>query len=146
MVSSADVFGAVVSSADVAEVEVEIASADVVEVMVALPGQLFFNTQIPACLWFLAKQKKRKGEVLFIDARKQATMISRVQSELTDEVIERISHSNAKEMYRITVNVNDSDAEWKLFNWASEESTSYWADEIIKWVKSKVEFKKDTMW
>jgi hypothetical protein len=56
------------------------------------------------------------------------------------------NQSNAKEMYRITVNVNDSDAEWKLFNWASEESTSYWADEIIKWVKSKVEFKKDTMW
>ena len=45
--------------------------ADVVEVMVALPSQLFFNTQIPACLWFLAKQKTtRKGEVLFIDARK----------------------------------------------------------------------------
>lgn len=66
--------------------------ADVVEVMVALPGQLFFNTQIPACLWFLVKKKThRKGEVLFIDARKQASMISRVQSELTDEVIERIA-------------------------------------------------------
>lgn len=66
--------------------------ADVVEVMVALPGQLFFNTQIPACLWFLVKQKThRKGEVLFIDARKLATMISRVQAELTDEVIERIA-------------------------------------------------------
>ena len=63
--------------------------------MIALPGQLFFNTQIPACLWFLAKQKKRKGEVLFIDARKQATMISRVQSELTDTVIERISQTVA---------------------------------------------------
>lgn len=62
--------------------------ADVVEVMVALPGQLFFNTQIPACLWFLVKQKtKRKGEVLFIDARKLGTMISRVQAEFTDEVI-----------------------------------------------------------
>jgi type I restriction enzyme M protein len=46
-------------------------------------------------LWFLAKQKKRKGEVLFIDARKQATMISRVQSELTDTVIERISQTVA---------------------------------------------------
>jgi type I restriction enzyme M protein len=64
--------------------------ADVVEVMVALPGQLFFNTQIPACLWFLAKQKTRKGEVLFIDARKQGRMISRVQAELTTQVIERI--------------------------------------------------------
>jgi len=66
--------------------------ADVVEVMIALPGQLFFNTQIPACLWFLAKQKtSRQGEVLFIDARKLGSMISRVQAELTDEVIERIA-------------------------------------------------------
>jgi len=66
--------------------------ADVVEVMIALPGQLFFNTQIPACLWFLAKEKRtRKGEVLFIDARKLGTMISRVQTELTDEVIDRIA-------------------------------------------------------
>jgi type I restriction enzyme M protein len=66
--------------------------ADVVEVMVALPGQLFFNTQIPACLWFLVKDKRvRRGEVLFIDARKLATMISRVQCELTDAVIARIA-------------------------------------------------------
>jgi type I restriction enzyme M protein len=66
--------------------------ADAVEVMIALPGQLFFNTQIPACLWFLAKQKTtRKGEVLFIDARKLGHMISRVQTELTDAVIERIA-------------------------------------------------------
>jgi type I restriction enzyme M protein len=70
--------------------------ADVVEVMVALPGQLFFNTQIPACLWFLVKHKnRRKGEVLFIDARKQASMISRVQSELTDAVIERLANTVA---------------------------------------------------
>ena len=66
--------------------------ADVVEVMVALPGQLFFNTQIPACLWFLVKQKQhRKGEVLFIDARKLATMISRVQSKLSKDVIKDIA-------------------------------------------------------
>ena len=60
--------------------------------MIALPGQLFFNTQIPACLWFLVKQKTvRRGEVLFIDARKLATMISRVQCELTDAAIDRIA-------------------------------------------------------
>lgn len=70
--------------------------ADVVEVMVALPSQLFFNTPIPACLWFLAKQKTaRKGEVLFIDARKLGRMISRVQAELTDETIERIANTVA---------------------------------------------------
>lgn len=70
--------------------------ADVVEVMVALPSQLFFNTQIPACLWFLVRQKtKRKGEVLFIDARKQGSMISRVQAEFTDEVISNIEKTVA---------------------------------------------------
>ncbi|WP_145255561.1 class I SAM-dependent DNA methyltransferase [Pseudomonas sp. DE0157] len=70
--------------------------ADVVEVMVALPGQLFFNTQIPACLWFLAKQKtKRLKEVLFIDARKLGTNISRVQIELLDSDIERIAQTVA---------------------------------------------------
>ena len=78
------------------QIRAAMVEADVVEIMVALPGQLFFNTQIPACLWFLVKQKsKRKGEVLFIDARKLATMISRVQSEFTDEVIERIAKTVA---------------------------------------------------
>jgi type I restriction enzyme M protein len=67
--------------------------ADVVEVMVALPGQLFFNTQIPACLWFLAKKKPaaRRGQVLFIDARKLGRMISRVQCEFADDEIARIA-------------------------------------------------------
>ena len=77
------------------QIRAAMVEADVVEVMVALPGQLFFNTQIPACLWFLAKQKKRQGEVLFIDARKQGRMISRVQSELSDEVIARIGQTVA---------------------------------------------------
>jgi len=72
--------------------------ADVVEVMVALPGQLFFNTQIPACLWFLAKSKPaaRKGQVLFIDARKLGRMIGRVQRELADEDIARIAATVAE--------------------------------------------------
>ena len=80
-----------------AQIRAAMVEADVVEVMVALPGQLFFNTQIPACLWFLAKKKApaRRGEVLFIDARKLAIMISRVQCELTDAVIDRISSTVA---------------------------------------------------
>ena len=70
--------------------------ADKVEVMIALPSQLFFNTQIPACLWFLVKEKRtRQGEVLFIDARKLGSMISRVQSEFTDEVIDKITNTVA---------------------------------------------------
>ena len=74
------------------QIRAAMVEADVVEVMIALPGQLFFNTQIPACLWFLVKDKRaRRGEVLFIDARKLATMISRVQCELTDAVIDRIA-------------------------------------------------------
>lgn len=78
------------------QIRAAMVEADVVEVMVALPGQLFFNTQIPACLWFLAKQKTtRKGEVLFIDARKQAKMISRVQAELDDDAITRIAETVA---------------------------------------------------
>jgi len=68
--------------------------ADVVEIMIALPGQLFFNTQIPACLWFLAKKKTaRKGEVLFIDARRLGNMISRVQIEFSDEDIAKIANT-----------------------------------------------------
>ena len=70
--------------------------ADMVEVMVALPPQLFFNTAIPACLWFLAKDKSRngrdrRGEVLFIDARKLGRMETRVNRVLDDEDIARIA-------------------------------------------------------
>jgi type I restriction enzyme M protein len=72
------------------QIRAAMVEADVIEVMIALPGQMFFNTQIPACLWFLAKQKKRKGEVLFLDARKLGSMISRVQCELTNETIAEI--------------------------------------------------------
>jgi type I restriction enzyme M protein len=69
--------------------------------MVALPGQLFYSTQIPVCLWFLARDKKnggvggrfrdRRGHVLFIDARKMGTMIDRVQRTLTDDDIATIA-------------------------------------------------------
>ncbi len=77
--------------------------ADVVDVMVALPPQLFFNTQIPACLWFLSKDKggaalpggkkgrKRRGEVLFIDARKLGRMNTRVTRVFDDDDVARIA-------------------------------------------------------
>lgn len=68
---------------------------DAVEVMVALPGQLFLNTQIPVCLWFLTNDKtmngrNRKGETLFIDARDLGTMETRVLKVFTDEDIAQI--------------------------------------------------------
>jgi type I restriction enzyme M protein len=65
--------------------------------MVALPGQLFYSTQIPACLWFIAKTRKngkfrdRRGQVLFIDARKFGRMTDRTHRELADEDIARIA-------------------------------------------------------
>jgi type I restriction enzyme M protein len=64
---------------------------------VALPGQLFYSTQIPACLWFLALDKKngrfrnRRGEVLFIDARKLGQLVDRTHRELTGDEVARIA-------------------------------------------------------
>jgi len=79
------------------KIRMNILEADLVDCMVALPGQLFYSTQIPACLWFLARDKKnsrfrdRRGEVLFIDTRKLGRMVDRTHRELTDEDIARIA-------------------------------------------------------
>ena len=74
----------------------EMIRKDVVEVMVALPGQLFLNTQIPVCLWFLTNDKTqrgrdRRGETLFVDGRQMGTMKNRVERILTDEDISKIA-------------------------------------------------------
>jgi len=74
-----------------------IVEADLVDCMVALPGQLFYSTQIPACLWFLTRDKMnnrfrdRRRQILFIDARKMGEMVDRTHRELTDEDIDRIA-------------------------------------------------------
>jgi type I restriction enzyme M protein len=72
--------------------------ADAVDCMVALPGQLFYSTQIPACLWFLARNKNpgkglrdRRGQVLFIDARKLGVLVDRTRRELTDKEVQKIA-------------------------------------------------------
>ncbi len=72
--------------------------ADAVDCMIALPGQLFYSTQIPACLWFLTRNKNpggssrdRRGEVLFIDARKLGHMVDRTRRAFSDEDITRIA-------------------------------------------------------
>ncbi len=81
------------------EIRKNIIEADLVDCMIALPGQLFYSTQIPACLWFLARDKKnsrfrdRRGEVLFIDARKMGRMVDRTHRELTDEDIQKIART-----------------------------------------------------
>jgi type I restriction enzyme M protein len=75
---------------------------DLVDCMIALPGQLFYTTQIPVCLWFLSKNKKanpelgfrnRQGETLFIDARKMGELKDRVHRELTDDEITLITRT-----------------------------------------------------
>lgn len=73
------------------EIRKNIINADLVDCIVAMPSQLFYTTQIPVSLWFLAKNKKQKGKTLFIDARKLGTMVTRKLRELTDEDIKRIA-------------------------------------------------------
>ena len=75
---------------------------EVIDCMIALPGQLFYSTQIPACLWFLAKDKSngvardkklrdRRGEVLFIDARKLGFMVDRTRKEFSAADVSKIA-------------------------------------------------------
>ena len=92
------------------EIRKTIIEADLVDCMVALPGQLFYSTQIPVCLWFLRRDKRRlpsppgrgaggegcldrRGEVLFIDARKMGTLVDRTHRELTDNDLAKIANT-----------------------------------------------------
>ena len=79
------------------EIRKALVEADLVDCMVALPGQLFYSTQIPVCLWFISRDKRnnrfkdRRGKVLFIDARKLGTLTDRVHRELSDDDIVEIA-------------------------------------------------------
>ena len=79
------------------EIRKALVEADLVDCMVAMPAQLFYSTQIPVCLWFVTRNKAprggrtRKGEVLFIDARKMGTLVDRVHRELSDDDIAKIA-------------------------------------------------------
>ncbi len=85
------------SSGGEGEIRKKIIEADLIDCIVAMPSQLFYNTMIPACLWFVSKDKKnykfrnREGEVLFIDARKLGSMIDRRHRDLTDDDVKKIS-------------------------------------------------------
>ena len=87
------------NTANEGEIRKNIVEADLVDCMVALPGQLFYSTSIPVCLWFIARNKethrfrKRPGETLFIDARKLGKMIDRVHRELTNSEMTRIAET-----------------------------------------------------
>lgn len=74
------------------EIRGRIVDADLVDCMVALPGQLFYSTQIPACLWLLARDKRnRRGRVLFIDGRELGRRIDRSQRELAEADVARVA-------------------------------------------------------
>jgi type I restriction enzyme M protein len=79
------------------EIRKAIIEADLVDCMVAMPGQLFYSTPIPVCLWFLARAKKngrfrdRRGETLFIDARKMGHLVDRVHRDLSEDDIKKIA-------------------------------------------------------
>jgi type I restriction enzyme M protein len=81
------------------EIRKNIIEADLVDCMIALPGQLFYTTPIPACLWLIARNKKngkfsdRRGKTLFIDARKMGYLIDRTHREFSDEEITRIAQT-----------------------------------------------------
>ena len=81
------------------EIRKAIIEADLADCMIALPGQLFYGAAIPACLWFLTRNKAdsklrdRKGETLFIDTRKMGHLIDRTHRELTDDEIQRIAQT-----------------------------------------------------
>ena len=97
------------------EIRAAMVEADLVACMIALPPQLFRTTQIPACLWFLAKDKgpqaakrlaDRRGEVLFIDARSMGVLVNRTERVFTDEEIARIA--GTYHAWRGTASARDS--------------------------------------
>jgi type I restriction enzyme M protein len=128
------------------EIRRALIEADLVDCMVALPGQLFYSTQIPVCLWFISRDKSggkpspglrppspsgrgaggegkqlrdRRGETLFIDARKLGTLIDRVHRELTDADSEKITS---------TYHAWKSDASTKNQKQGTKNPTAAYAD------------------
>ncbi|VUT28093.1 MAG: N-6 DNA Methylase [Candidatus Syntrophoarchaeum sp. GoM_oil] len=85
------------STSNEGEIRKNIINADMVDSMVTLPSQLFYNTGIPACLWFVTRDKKdhslrdRRNQILFIDARNMGRMIDRRHRELSDEDVKKIA-------------------------------------------------------
>jgi type I restriction-modification system DNA methylase subunit len=79
------------------EIRKNIIEADLVDCMISLPGQLFYTTQIPVCLWFVARNKKngkfrdRRGRTLFIDARKLGTLIDRTHKDFSDKELDKVA-------------------------------------------------------
>lgn len=90
------------STSNEGEIRKNIIEADLVDCMVSMPGQLFYNTPIPVCLWFLSRDKRnhrfrdRRQNILFIDARKLGTMVDRKHRELTADDVQQIASTYHK--------------------------------------------------
>lgn len=107
-----------------------IIEADLVDCMIAMPGQLFYTTQIPVCLWFLTRTKKadkkrgyrgRAGETLFIDARKMGTLVDRVHRELTNDDLDQIAS-----VYH----------QWRNSGGSYEDKAGWWKSSTLDDIKS----------
>jgi type I restriction enzyme M protein len=112
------------------EIRKKIIESDLVDCMIALPGQLFYTTPIPVCLWFVTRSKKadkrkglrdRKGEMLFIDARKMGTLVDRVHRELTNDDLDLIS---------------DTYHEWRNTGGKYEDKPGWWKSATLDEIKS----------
>ncbi|MGD9157097.1 MAG: class I SAM-dependent DNA methyltransferase [Desulfobacteraceae bacterium] len=85
------------NTASEGEIRKGIIEADIIDCMIALPGQLFYTTQIPVCLWFISRNRRngkfrnRQGETLFIDARNMGTLVDRTHRDLSDDEIDKIA-------------------------------------------------------
>ena len=75
------------------EIRRKILEDDLVDCIVALPDKLFYTTGIPVCIWLFNRDKKHKGQTLFIDARKMGDMVNRRLRELSDEDIKKIANT-----------------------------------------------------
>lgn len=75
------------------EIRKNIINADLVDCIIAMPTQLFYTTQIPVSLWFLARNKKQKGKTLFVDARKMGKMVTRKLRDLEDDDIQKLANT-----------------------------------------------------
>jgi type I restriction enzyme M protein len=112
------------------EIRKQLITEGVVDCMVALPTQLFYNTQIPACLWFLARNRtnhkfrNRSGEILFIDARKLGTMTSRKNKAFEDTDIAQIAEAYHN-WRNIDGNYKDVQGFCKSANLAEVEANNY---------------------
>lgn len=118
------------STSSEGEIRRAIIEADMVDCMIALPGQLFYTTQIPVCLWFVTRSKKedkklrhrdRKGQTLFIDARKMGVLVDRVHKELTEEDLDKISG-----IYH----------NWRNIDGEYEDKPGYWKSSNLEEIKS----------